>query len=983
MKFKKIRLFKFFFAFQNFNALSLALPDVEIEHVFCSNDSILLADFDSAKFDLSLYLQETSGTLSGLFEYSTALFSQKMIHCMRENFHALLREIVQHPEHPVFNLRFLEKTKSHQLLTKWSPCSTATVPQQSIQHVFEIQAKKTPDNIANSYHQHLLTYKQLNEKANQLARLLLKKGASVGDCIVVYTEADIHLPIHILATLKAGCIYVPIPHDTPIERLRKIYHDCQPSIVLTQQPLLEHLKTVLSRNQSIVEIDDAIIAMTQEKLTNLNIKHNSSAYIIYTSGSTGHPKGVILKHQTITNLISWQSKHQKQQKNNKVSQYATFGFDVSLQEIFFALFNGYELCIIPSEIKTDMSKLVDFILNVKINTLFLPTPVLDLFLAESISKELTYPDLTHIIVAGEKLTINGTIKSFFMAHASIVLTNHYGPSETHVVTAYDLSKHAANWDMFPSIGKPIDNTQIYILNKYLTPVPIGAIGEICVAGSGVAKGYLNQPDSTASKFIINPFYCSPHPVLYRTGDLGYWRHDGHIEYVGREDNQVKIRGFRVELGEIEEKLLCHPNISQAVVLFRQYNTLVAHLMLHDPEQQIGKEAIIDYLEQYLPPYMIPHIYKVHDQFPLTQNGKIDKDQLATLASAVSLSKVTNQKASGVIQQAILNIFSQLLNIEKHKISIHDNFFAIGGHSLLVVHLIAMLKTQLSIEISIHDIFDHPSIKKISDLVEKNSQKIKVIKEMVLFREKHLKNQLTSPLLLNKARQQNLFLIHPLSGTAFSYMQLAKELNQHISCYGIQYPAIEKQPIKFNNIPEIAHAYLVLIKKIQPAGPYYIGGHSFGGLIALEIAYQLHNAQERVHGLYLFDTWVLSSKNRNQQAYYEKYFASPWEETITKQIKTQLDIDLHKISHHLFSIAAVFTPHLLKDKITLFKALHTDVLNDETNYLSSFSTYPIQVHTVPGDHESMLTQPYVKILAKKILICLKKDLVNHGISVQIA
>ena len=924
-------LIQVFFAFQNYQAQNLSLPGINIEHTFGTDASILLADFDSAKFDFSLYLQETSNLLKGLVEYSAGLFTQNIIDFIIENFQSLLKEIILHPEQPIFNLRFLDKTKSDTLLNKWNNTKKTFLFNQSIQTIFEKQAKKTPYNIAISYRDQTLTYTDLNKKANLLAHFLIKKGASTGDCIVVYIEGNINLPISILATLKAGCTYVPIPHNTPIERLKTIYHDCQPSIVLTQKSLTRGLEGILTTNQILIELDNIHNEIEKGKSANIRTKKNPSAYIIYTSGSTGYPKGVILKHQTIINLINWQTSYKKSQGINKIAQYATFGFDVSLQEIFFSLLNGCQLCIVPIEIRSNMEKLSNFIKNNEIQVLFLPTSVLDLFISESITRNTTYPYLQKIIVAGEKLVINEAIKSFYIANPHISLSNHYGPSETHVVTNYDLGSDPNYWDIGPPIGKPIDNTEIYILNKYLSPVPIGAVGEICVAGMSVAKGYLNKPDYTAKKFIVNPFYRSSYSILYKTGDLGRWTPDGNIEYNERIDNQIKIRGFRVELNEIEERLRFHHQISQVVVLYEKNTTLVAHIIPNESEK-IDKESLMEYLDQYLPHYMLPHIYKIHKYFPLTQNGKIDTELLLKSENPLILQKVNHQIATTKTQEIVLDIFSQLLKMHKTKISIDDNFFSLGGHSLLTVHLISLIKKTIKTDIYLQDIFDHPTVKKISALIDNNIGKKKSLEKAAIFKNPSLK----SPLLLNKDNKFKFFLIHPLSGTIFNYMHLAKELDDKVSCYGIQYPLIDSDPIELHSIPQIAAYYIKRMQEIQPKGPYCIGGHSLGGLISIEMAHQLMHANEKINGLYLLDTWVLATKHENIDAYYKKYLSTPWEETIAKQIKDQLNIDLHKVSHHLFSLGSTYIPPLLQTEITLFKAQKSEIINDETNYIAPFS-----------------------------------------------
>jgi amino acid adenylation domain-containing protein len=449
------------------------------------------------------------------------------------------------------------------------------------------------------------------------------------------------------------------------------------------------------------------------------------AYVIYTSGSTGKPKGVMQTHQTITNLIEFQkcSDSISPAAQTHVAQFAAHGFDVSIQEIFYAFFNGCALYVIPGKIKQSPSDVVNFVDSRQINILYLPTAYLEYFSAEvNHHGNARLKNLQRIIVAGEALKISASIQDFFTRYSHILLENQYGPSETHVVTTYVLSEDKEQWQYLPPIGHPIANIKIYILSPVNRLIPVGVPGELHIAGDGLARGYLNNPGLTSEKFIelevkVEHFEGTRGlaPLLYRTGDLARWLPDGNIEFLGRIDHQVKVRGFRIECGEIEAELAQHPQVREAVVMAREINNttqLIAYYVPVDKNQVIKISEIRNYLQEKLPEYMLPAAFISLETIPLTANGKVDRKSLQKQEIELESSQEYLPPQTETEKQ-LARIWKEVLGLEK--VGIRDNFFELGGHSLLAIQIISRINKELGVNISLKQLFEAPNIKALSDI----------------------------------------------------------------------------------------------------------------------------------------------------------------------------------------------------------------------------------------------------------------------------
>ena len=659
--------------------------------------------------------------------YDGSRFDGETINLMMGHLVTLLEGMVSNVEQTVAEIPMLTATEQHQILV-WNDTQT-DYPNKCIAQLFEEQVERTPDAVAVSFQSQQLTYQQLNCQANQLAHHLQKLGVKPEVRVGICVERSLSMVVGLLAILKAGGTYVPLDSRSPQERLTYILSDSQASVLLTDSStkrqgegsreqgemtccgaeqnmdLNPHYKTLLPTSLTVVCLDTSeIFCQNSQENTVSQVTPQNLAYVIYTSGSTGKPKGVAMSHRSLANLLHWQI-NESAFSCAKTLQFASISFDVSFQEIFSTWCSGGTLILIPEEVQKDGLVLLQLIAQEKVERLFLPFVALQqLANAASISK--SYPaSLRQIMTAGEQLHITPDLVNFFRELPGCTLQNQYGPTESHVVTSFTLKNAASSWSPLPPIGRPIANTQIYILDRHLQPLPIGVPGELCIRGVSIARSYINSPELTAEKFIVKDGNR-----LYKTGDRARYLPDGNIEFFGRIDNQVKVRGFRIELGEIETVLVAHPQIKEAVVIARVdqpgSKRLVAYIV---PKQHLDTSELLCYLKQKLPEYMLPSAFvKLLDALPLTPSGKIERRALPAPLSRETRNISTDLIPPRTVTEEVLaGIWSDVLGLEQ--VGIHDNFFALGGHSLSAMQVIARLRETFKVELPISWLFDYPTI----------------------------------------------------------------------------------------------------------------------------------------------------------------------------------------------------------------------------------------------------------------------------------
>lgn len=673
----------------------------------------------TSKFDLSFFVGEGPSGISVAAEYSTDLFLPETIRRFIEHYRAVLQTAVDHPARPISEFPTMPEEERHQVVVEWN-ATERTYPLACVHQMFEAQASRTPDATAITWTGRHLSYLQLNRKANQLAHFLRKQKVGPGSLVGICMERSLEMIVGVIATLKAGAAYVPLDPDYPQDRLNFMLDDSAAAALLTQKHLVGILESTQCQVLCLDELD--VSHESEENLATENTLEDL-VYVIFTSGSTGRPKGVCLPHRALSNLLFWQFENSRAGVGARTLQFTSLSFDVSFQEIFATLCAGGNLVLVGDALRRDPVQLLRYMREHQINRLFLPFVALQ-NIAEAAQTEDVPGTLNEIITAGEQLQITPQLVELFRRLSHCTLHNHYGPSESHVVTAYSLSGPPQTWPVLPSIGKPISNTQIYILDERLKkPLPIGASGELYIGGTALATGYLKRPDLTDERFVPNPF--TPGAKMYRTGDLARFTNDGNIEYLGRADNQVKIRGHRIEPGEIEAVLRENPAVSASAVTVREHSGnkyLVAYVVPKSAKtSDLAIPLLRQYLKERLPDYMVPAAFVPMDQLPLTPSGKINRRALPEPDVTQGQSSDTVAPRTP-IEEVLAGIWAHVLNVET--VGVHDNFFDLGGHSLLATQVISRITQSLEIKLPLRALFEYPTIATLAQFIQSGGEKEK-------------------------------------------------------------------------------------------------------------------------------------------------------------------------------------------------------------------------------------------------------------------
>ncbi|MDP6151120.1 MAG: amino acid adenylation domain-containing protein, partial [Gammaproteobacteria bacterium] len=635
--------------------------------------------------------------------YNTDLFDRPTIERMLDHFETLLAGIVAAPDIPVSQLALLDATERQHVLEDFNDSSMET--SDTLVHQFvEAQAERTPDAPAVCFGDDLLIYSELNARANRLARALTDAGAGPGSFVGICAERSIETVVGVLAVLKAGAAYVPIDPAYPAERIATMLEDSQACVLLTQSGLVGSLP---AHGAGLIELDTFDWASGDD--SNPGVQ-GDSVYAIYTSGSTGKPKGVELTQAGLSNLIQWQAAQPGLDSPARTLQFASLSFDVSFQELFTTWAQGGALVLVTEDERRDLAGLAKFIATDAIERVYLPFAALQPLADAVVNEPALNFAVRDVIVAGEQLQITPNVKAMFDTLGHARLHNQYGPSETHVVTAYTLQGAPETWPTLPPIGVPVANTKVYVLDTNLEPVPVGVPGELYLGGVQVARGYVGRPGLTAETFVANPFDGGR---MYRTGDRVHFLADGNLAYLGRTDDQVKWRGFRLEPGEIETTLSLHASVKQAAVLLREDTPgdkrLVAYVVGDEPDP----EALRLHLKERLPDYMVPQAFVILDSLPLTPSGKLARRSLPVPDYADAAEQYVAPRTP--IEDALTEIWADVLNVER--VGIHDDFFALGGHSLLATQLISRVRDTLNIELALKYVFRNTTPETLAAAIE--------------------------------------------------------------------------------------------------------------------------------------------------------------------------------------------------------------------------------------------------------------------------
>ncbi|HLP88081.1 MAG TPA: amino acid adenylation domain-containing protein [Nostocaceae cyanobacterium] len=644
------------------------------------------------------------------FHYDSNLFTKATIENLADQFVTLLEGVVTNPQSHIFRLNILPDSARKELLIDFNNTTIPPLPYDCIHHWFELQCQQTPNNIAVIYENQKLTYQELNNRANQLAHYLQSLDVGVETLIGICVQRSPLMLIGVLGILKSGAAYVPIDPNYPSERQEFILTDTRMPLLLTQANLVGSLKV---NHVKTICLDNDWQIINQQPKNNPNIKTNAQnlAYVIYTSGSTGKPKGTLIPHSGLVNYLNWCTQAYKVEQGTGTLVHSSLGFDLTITSLFSPLLIGNQVELLPEN--QGIESLAQTLKHRNNLSLVKITPAhLELLSQQLLPAEVSGRTCAFII-GGENLTTQHT--KFWQEFApETILINEYGPTETVVgCCIYQLPKEHDYLGSIP-IGSPIANTELYVLDQYLQPVPKGVVGELYIGGAGLARGYLHQPELTAQKFIPHPFSDEFGSRLYKTGDQVRFKLDGTLEFLGRLDDQVKLRGFRIELGEIESLLSLHSTVQDAVVMVREDvagdQRLVAYLVLQ-PESNLSIENLRSYLQEKLPEYMIPTTFVPLQSLPLTTNGKVDRKALPAPDKVNAEVKESFVAPRNSLEEQLAGIWAEVLRVEK--VGIYNNFFSLGGHSLLVTQLISRMRDALGLELLVQDVFTHPTI---ADLV---------------------------------------------------------------------------------------------------------------------------------------------------------------------------------------------------------------------------------------------------------------------------
>ncbi|WSJ48177.1 amino acid adenylation domain-containing protein [Streptomyces sp. NBC_01317] len=832
-------LFQVMLTLQNNTQVALDLPGIRTEP--------LPTGEPAAKFDLFFSLSETFHTdagansgngngnrpagLHGGVDYALDLFDRETVETLAERFVRVLDTVTREPRRRVSGVDVLSAEERHQVVSGWN-ATAQEVPATTLPELFQARADEHPAAVAVVFDGTEVTYAELDARANRLARLLIRRGIGP-ECIVgLAVPRSVDLIVALLAVLKSGAGYLPIDPEYPAERIAFMVADAAPSLTLTTTEVAGRVAT----GPALVLDDPAVAAELgalpagvpgdEERTGPLLPQH--PAYLIYTSGSTGRPKGVVMSCGALVNLLSWHASAIPAEPGSRVAQFTAISFDVSAQEILSALLDGRTLVIPDEEIRRDPEEFVAWLREQKATELYAPQMMVDA-LGEALAERGTdLPWLRHVSQAGEALVLTDRIRDL-CGTAGTVLHNHYGPSETHVVTAHTLPADREAWPRGAApIGRPVWNTQVYVLDAALRPVPVGVAGELYVSGAQLARGYHARPGLTAQRFVANPF--TPGARMYRTGDLARWNADGQLEYLGRTDDQVKVRGFRIELGEIEAALIAHPDVAQAAVVVREDRPgdqrLVGYLVPSGGSTPQPESAgLRAHLGAMLPEYMVPSALVVLEALPLTANGKLDRRALP----APDHQPTDGGRGPSTVQEEILcGIFAEELNVPH--VGVEDNFFERGGHSLLAVKLVSRIRSVMGVDVSVQMLMQAPSVAGLAHRLSLPA----------------MKDSLRTLLpIRTHGNRPPLFCVHPRSGLSWCFAPLAGFVPADIPLYGLQARDVDNAGGLPGSIREMAEEYVKELRTVQPSGPYHLVGWSMGGRVAQEMAVQLQEDGQHV------------------------------------------------------------------------------------------------------------------------------------------
>ena len=974
----------------------------------------LLIERGGAMLDLTLFLVGSPDGLKVGLEYSTDLFEHTTATRFLQTYVTLLESIVSDPAQTIDRLNLLTDAERKQILVDWNATQTDYPHAQALPHYLQTQAAATPDATALVFGGQTLTYDALNRQANQLAHRLRSLGVRPDVPVGICLPRSPQMLVTLLAILKAGGAYVPLDPALPAERLALMQTDAQMPLIVTLSEFAPLLSGSDARLLCLDTEQETIAAQSQDNPPPLATAE-SLAYLLYTSGSTGKPKGVAVSHRALLNLLFSMQQTPGLSPHDTLAAVTTLSFDIAGLELWLPLLTGAKIVLVDETTRTDGQRLAQ-LLEQEAVTVMQATPATWRLLMEAGWQGKS--DLK-VLCGGEALPLELARQ---LKPRCGSLWNMYGPTETTIWST--LAKITGEEDRI-TIGRPIANTQVYLLDTNLQPVPVGVAGELHIGGDGLAQGYWNLPDLTSEKFIragggvrvsgvekaaavtsaavpslasvSDPRTPPPDTRLYKTGDLARYRADGTIEYLGRLDFQVKIRGFRIEIGDIEAALSRHPGIAACVVVAQQdefsEERLIAYLVPTAP-QKIETAEIRAYLQERLPHYMIPSTFVALDALPLNSSGKVNRKALPAPALTRSESEThENDAPCDALQAQLQTIWESVLHVPH--IGIRDNFFDLGGHSLVAVQMFAAIERETGKKLPLALLFQAPTIAQLAE---------------------HLRQPETetdwSPLVAiqPKGTLPPFFCVHAVGANVLNYRLLSQHMGENQPFYGFQAQGLDGKQTPLGTVQEMAAQYIHEMRKVRPHGPYVLGGGSSGGTVAFEMAQQLTAQGEEVAFVALIDTVLMRQQMptrlpsvsalqaqvrlldlhigkmlhltfRDQLRYLASAIRSKSAAKLGTRAGGKADNGKDAPTHETFMglrktiLEAIrqYQPAPYAGRVALFLAEKSPYRthNDPRLRWSEFADAGLELHVIPGDHDSILDEPHVAALAVRLRTCIER------------